>query len=57
MPVIDEAMTRTLSDKDTINRLVQRASEAEYKRIGLINPDSKEYRFSRVNRMFGACRT
>nr|CAB3265877.1 myotubularin-related protein 13-like [Phallusia mammillata] len=57
MPVINETMTKTLSEKDTISRLIQRASEDEYKRLGLIQTENSKYRFSRINRMFAVCRT
>uniref|UniRef100_H2XNB0 Myotubularin-related protein 13 n=1 Tax=Ciona intestinalis TaxID=7719 RepID=H2XNB0_CIOIN len=57
MPPIDEAMTKTLSDKDTMNRLIQRSCEGDYQRLGLLNTDGNRYRLSRVNRMFSVCRS
>ncbi|XP_078483997.1 myotubularin-related protein 5-like isoform X3 [Ciona intestinalis] len=57
LPPIDEAMTKTLSDKDTMNRLIQRSCEGDYQRLGLLNRDGNRYRLSRVNRMFSVCRS
>uniref|UniRef100_H2Y621 Myotubularin-related protein 13 n=1 Tax=Ciona savignyi TaxID=51511 RepID=H2Y621_CIOSA len=57
LPPIDEAMTKTLSDKDTMHRLFQRSCESDYKRMGLLNTEGNRYRLSRVNRMFSVCRS
>uniref|UniRef100_H2Y623 PH domain-containing protein n=1 Tax=Ciona savignyi TaxID=51511 RepID=H2Y623_CIOSA len=51
------AMTKTLSDKDTMHRLFQRSCESDYKRMGLLNTEGNRYRLSRVNRMFSVCRS
>ena len=56
MPAIDEAMTKTLSDKDTMNRLIQRSCEADYKRMGFVGIAGAKFRMSRVNRLFSVCR-
>jgi len=55
MPAIDEAMSKTLSDKDTMNRLMQRCSEGDYKRMGFVGTGTN-YRLSRLNRLFSVCR-
>lgn len=56
LPVIDEAMSKTLSDKDTINRLLQRSCEGDYRRMGLIGVEGNKFRLSRINRLFSVCR-
>ena len=56
MPAIDEAMSKTLSDKDTMNRLFQRSCEGDYKRMGFVGVVGAKFRLSRVNRLFSVCR-
>ncbi len=57
MPVIDERLSKTLSDKSTLGHLSSLSGEEDFKRVGLLGNNVGKFQLTRVNRMFSVCRT
>ena len=57
MPIINERITKTLSDKTTLCHLSYLSGEEDFKRLGLLGNNISLFQLTRVNRMFSVCRS